>query len=97
MYFTGDFCTALEILAFTLEEYIKLENTPQTGLSLILSSLFNFSSNHSIFLHSTIHMQLNVMHCVAFSDIDPFRRSAALKSTEFRLANKLENRSQVGK
>ena len=25
MYFTGDFCTALEILAFTLEEYIKLE------------------------------------------------------------------------
>ena len=37
------------------------------------------------------------MHCVAFSDIDPFRRSAALKSTEFRLANKLENRSRTGK
>ena len=36
MHFTCDFCTALEILAFTLEEFVKGEKKLQRGLCLIL-------------------------------------------------------------
>ena len=32
MHFAGDFCTALEILAFTLEEFVKGEKKNAKGL-----------------------------------------------------------------
>ena len=35
VHFACDFCTALEILAFTLEEFVKGEKKPQSGSSLI--------------------------------------------------------------
>ena len=37
-----------------------------------------------------IQVRLNVMYYVVCTDIDPFRRYAAFKSTEFRPSNKPE-------
>ena len=83
MHFACDFCTALEILAFTLEEFVKGEKKPQSGSSLILLISFNFASNYPRFRYRTSQMQLNPLCYVEFRDIYPLRRSAALKLLNF--------------
>ena len=90
MHFSCDFCTALEILAFTLEEFVKGEKKPQSGSSLILLISFNFASNYPRFRHRTSQMQLNPLYYVEFRDIYPLRRSAAFKIAEFWPLNKVE-------
>ena len=90
MHFACDFCTALDILAFTLEEFVKGAKKPQSGSSLILLILFYFASNYPRFRHSTSQMQLNSLYYVEFRDIYPLRRSAAFKITEFWPLNKVE-------
>ena len=90
MHFACDFCTALDILAFTLEEFVKGAKKPQSGSSLILLILFYFASNYPRFRHRTSQMQLNPLYYVEFRDIYPLRRSAAFKITEFRPSNKVE-------
>ena len=83
MHFACDFCTALEILAFTLEEFVKGEKKPQSGSSLILLISFNFASNYPRFRHRTSQVQLNPLCYLEFRDIYPLRRSAALKLLNF--------------
>ena len=90
MHFACHFCTALEILAFTLEEFVKGAKKLQRGSSLILLILFYFASNDPRFRHRTSQMQLNPLYYVEFRDIYPLRRSAAFKITEFRPSNKVE-------
>ena len=90
MHFACDFCTALDILAFTLEEFVKGAKKPQSGSSLILLILFYFASNYPRFRHSTSQMQLNPLYYVEFRDIHPLRRSAAFKIAEFWPSNKVE-------
>ena len=83
MHFACDFCTALEILAFTLEEFVKGAKKPRSGSSLILLILFYFASNYPRFRYRTSQMQLNPVYYVHFIDIYPLQRTAALKITEF--------------
>ena len=90
MHFACDFSTALEILAFTLEEFVKGVKKPRSGSSLILLILFYFASNYPRFRHRTSQMQLNPLYYVEFSDIYPLRRSAAFKIAEFWPLNKVE-------
>ena len=95
MHFACDFCTALDILAFTLEEFVKGAKKPQSGSSLILLILFYFASNYPRFRHRTSQMQLNPLYYVEFRDIYPLRKSAAFKITEFWPLNKVEKALSV--
>ena len=80
----------MEILAFTLEEFVKGEKKRRRGSCLILLILFYLASSYSIFGQRTSQLQLNPLYYVEFSDIYPLRRSAAFKITEFRPSNKVE-------